>query len=189
MASHRPFHHPLRPITSVSVSRIVIRHLPGNPNLGRLLIGSLRLRCALGKGGLTRQKREGDGKTPIGRFALRKLWLRSKTGQRPRCGLAMRLTSQDDGWCDAPLHRSYNKPVILPFMASHERMWRDDSLYDYVVEIGWNDQPIRRGRGSAIFLHLARSGYTPTEGCIALAKADMLKLLPLIGLRTRIDIA
>jgi L,D-peptidoglycan transpeptidase YkuD (ErfK/YbiS/YcfS/YnhG family) len=100
----------------------------------------------------------------------------------------MAQTRVTDGWCDALKHRRYNRPVPLPFSDSHERMWRDDHLYDRVVEIGWNDRPVIRGRGSAIFLHLARPGYTPTEGCVAVSRADMMKLLPLIGPQTRIDI-
>ncbi len=104
----------------------------------------------------------------------------------PPVGAAARLTRPDDGWCDDSRHRRYNRPVPLPFAASHERMWRDDSLYDAVIEIGWNDRPAIRGRGSAIFFHLARPGFTPTEGCVAVDRAAMRRLLPLIGPRTRI---
>jgi L,D-peptidoglycan transpeptidase YkuD (ErfK/YbiS/YcfS/YnhG family) len=100
----------------------------------------------------------------------------------------MRRTRPDDGWCDDPQHRRYNRNVRLPFAASHERMWRDDELYDIVIEIGWNDRPAIRGRGSAVFAHLARPGYTPTEGCVALSRRDMVRLLPRIGPETRMDI-
>jgi L,D-peptidoglycan transpeptidase YkuD (ErfK/YbiS/YcfS/YnhG family) len=102
--------------------------------------------------------------------------------------LPFRWTKKTDGWCDAPGHRSYNRPVPLPFAVGHERLWRDDALYDVVIEIGWNDNPAIRGRGSAIFMHLARPGHTPTEGCVALANNDMRKLLPLLARRTRIEI-
>jgi L,D-peptidoglycan transpeptidase YkuD (ErfK/YbiS/YcfS/YnhG family) len=177
-----------RVITNATVSYIRVRHKPGNPRQGQLTAGHLHLPCALGKGGVTAAKREGDGATPIGVFALRRLWFRRDRAARPCCGLPMRVTLRTDGWCDAPGHRRYNKPVTLPFGPSHERMWRDDHLYDIVIEIGWNDRPAIPGRGSAIFLHLSRPGYTPTEGCVAIAKDDMRKLLPLIGPRTRIDI-
>ncbi|MGL4243810.1 MAG: L,D-transpeptidase family protein [Beijerinckiaceae bacterium] len=144
--------------------------------------------CALGKGGVSAFKREGDGASPRGRFPLRRVWLRhGAAGRLPR--LPFRRTSAGDGWCDDPRHPRYNRPVALPFAASHEKMWRDDHLYDIVVEIGWNDRPAIRGRGSAIFMHLARPGYTPTEGCVALSRRDMLRLLPRLTSRTRIDIA
>jgi L,D-peptidoglycan transpeptidase YkuD (ErfK/YbiS/YcfS/YnhG family) len=145
--------------------------------------------CALGKGGITRRKHEGDGATPIGRFGLRRLWFRADRSNRPQTLLPMRITRMQHGWCDAVTHYRYNKAVALPFPASHERLWRDDDVYDYVIEIGWNDRPVIKGRGSAIFLHLARPSYTPTEGCVAVSKPDMLKLLRLMNTRTRIDIA
>ncbi len=142
--------------------------------------------CALGRGGVSHAKREGDGATPAGRFHLRRLWLRPDSQWPRRSALPLRLTRPDDGWCDDSGHRRYNRPVLLPFAASHERMWRDDSLYDAVIEIGWNDRPAIRGRGSAIFFHLARPGFTPTEGCVAVDRKAMRRLLPLIGPRTRI---
>ncbi len=186
----RPIRSPLRshPITNATIRYISVMSLPGNPRQGRLIGGNLRLRCALGKGGVTTRKREGDGATPIGTFALRRLWFRSVAGRRPVCGLPMRVTRRSDGWCDAAGHRRYNQPVTLPFTPSHERLWRDDHVYDVVIEIGWNDRPAVPGRGSAIFLHLARPGYTPTEGCVAISACDMRKLMPRIGLGTRISI-
>ena len=172
----------------MTISFIYVRSRPGDRRRGRLLAGALRMPCALGRGGVSHRKREGDGATPAGRFALRLIWLRPGFGWRA-ARLPIRLTRPDDGWCDDPGHRRYNRPVRLPFAAGHERMWRGDSLYDAVVEIGWNDYPAVRGRGSAIFLHLARPGFSPTEGCVAVARRDMRKLLPLLGPRTRIDIA
>jgi L,D-peptidoglycan transpeptidase YkuD (ErfK/YbiS/YcfS/YnhG family) len=156
--------------------------------LGRLFAGVLILPCALGKGGLTRFKREGDGGTPCGVFALRRLWFRPDRRVRPARSLPFRATRASDGWCDAPSHPRYNRPVALPFGASHERMWREDHLYDIVIEIGWNDRPAIAGRGSAIFMHLARPGHMPTEGCVALAAKDMRRLLPMLGARTTIRI-
>jgi L,D-peptidoglycan transpeptidase YkuD (ErfK/YbiS/YcfS/YnhG family) len=177
-----------RAITNATIRYISVISLPGNPRQGRLTAGNLRLRCALGKGGVTMTKREGDGATPIGSFALRRLWFRSGKGPYPPSSLPKQAIRRTDGWCDAPGHPCYNKPVLLPFAASHERMWRDDHLYDVVIEIGWNDRPAVPGRGSAIFFHLARPGYPPTEGCVAISAWDMRKLLPLVGPRTRIDI-
>jgi L,D-peptidoglycan transpeptidase YkuD (ErfK/YbiS/YcfS/YnhG family) len=163
--------------------------MPGRRSFGRLTVMRLVLPCALGKGGVSAAKREGDGATPRGRFPLRRVWLRPDRRAPPHGALPTCFTEPQDGWCDDPRHPRYNRPVRLPFAASHERMWRDDDIYDVVIEIGWNDRPAIRGRGSAIFLHLARPGYTPTEGCIAVSRRDMARLLPRLGPHTRIDIA
>lgn len=136
-----------------------------------------RARCALGKGGVRADKREGDGATPIGTFPLRRLWFREDRLTAPKTELMLRNIAAADGWCDDPSHADYNRPVTLPFPASHEKMAREDGLYDLVVELGYNDDPPIAGRGSAIFLHIARDAYLPTEGCIALAKEDLLRLL------------
>jgi L,D-peptidoglycan transpeptidase YkuD (ErfK/YbiS/YcfS/YnhG family) len=175
-------------ITNAPFQAIFVRSLPGNRRRGRISAGHFQFPCALGKGGVTQKKREGDGATPLGTFQLRRLWYRGDVVQRPQTKLPLRVTKPWDGWCDAASHRRYNKPVALPFLASHERMWRDDHLYHYVIEIGWNDQPAKPGRGSAIFMHIARPGYKPTEGCVALKIGDMKKLLVRLGPKTRIVI-
>jgi L,D-peptidoglycan transpeptidase YkuD (ErfK/YbiS/YcfS/YnhG family) len=170
-------------------SAIQVRRRAGDPIKGSFLHLGRRATCALGRGGVSAAKREGDGATPRGRFALRRLWLKPGSGLTAPAGFPVRRIRSTDGWCDDPRHRRYNRPVALPFAMSHERMWRDDGLYDAVIEIGWNDRPAVRGRGSAIFLHLARPGYTPTEGCVAISRSDMAKLLRRLRPGTRIDIA
>lgn len=136
-----------------------------------------RARCALGRGGVRLDKREGDGATPVGAFALRRLLYRPDRLAPPVTGLPVSALDPDDGWCDDPADAAYNRPVRPPFAASHERMWRDDALYDLVVVLGHNDAPPRPGLGSAIFLHVARPDYQPTEGCVALAASDLARLL------------
>lgn len=136
--------------------------------------------CAIGRGGVSDDKREGDGATPVGRFPLRKLYYRPDKGLVPRCGLPLVPILPALGWCDAPLAAAYNRAVLLPWHASAERLWRADSLYDLIVPLGHNDRPAVAGRGSAIFLHVARPGLTGTEGCIALRKDDLLDLLSLV---------
>jgi L,D-peptidoglycan transpeptidase YkuD (ErfK/YbiS/YcfS/YnhG family) len=86
-----------------------------------------------------------------------------------------------DGWCDAPGDRNYNRPVRHPYPASAERLWREDELYDVLVVLGHNQRPRLRGGGSAIFMHVARPGYLPTEGCIALERGHLLALLERLG--------
>jgi L,D-peptidoglycan transpeptidase YkuD (ErfK/YbiS/YcfS/YnhG family) len=139
--------------------------------------GSWRIRCALGRGGINPQKREGDGATPAGSFAMRQLLYRPDRETRPRTALPAKPIQQHDGWCDAPGDRAYNRLVRLPYPASAENLWRDDHLYDLLVVLGYNDDPVVPGQGSAIFLHLARPNYGPTDGCVALRRDDMLAVL------------
>lgn len=144
---------------------------------GWLLWGGRRLRCALGRGGVRIDKREGDGATPAGGFPLRRLFYRSDRLPAPRTRLASRPLKAGDGWCDDPAHAAYNSLVPLPFAGRCEALWRDDGLYDVIVVLGHNDAPPVPGRGSAIFLHVATADYAPTQGCVALAKADLVALV------------
>jgi L,D-peptidoglycan transpeptidase YkuD (ErfK/YbiS/YcfS/YnhG family) len=144
--------------------------------------------CALGRGGISHRKREGDGATPVGTYALRKLLFRPDRLVPPRTGLPRTPLTPADGWCDAPRDRNYNRSVRHPYPASAERMWREDGLYDLVVVIGYNDTARITGRGSAIFMHVARDGFTPTEGCIALRRTDLIKLVARLGPKTRLVI-
>jgi len=183
----------MRSITNMTDSFIRVMTSPRDRRRGWLIAGGLHAPCALGRGGVSRGKREGDGATPAGDFALRRLWLRPGSGFAIPRGFPSRRIRPDDGWCDDPGHRRYNRPVRLPFPASCERMWREDALYDAVIEIGWNDRPAIRGRGSAIFLHLARPsptgrGFAPTEGCVAIARRDMARLLRIITRGSRLRI-
>ncbi|MEQ8814988.1 MAG: L,D-transpeptidase family protein [Thalassobaculum sp.] len=146
--------------------------------------------CALGRGGLTDAKREGDGATPIGRFPLRRLFYRPDREPPPATALPTLPLAENLGWCDDPrASADYNRLVRLPFAPGHERMWRDDGLYDLVVELGYNDAPPVPGLGSAIFLHLARPDWGPTEGCVAMARDDLLAVLAGAGASSEIDVA
>ena len=138
-----------------------------------------RVRCALGRGGVAAAefKREGDGRTPLGEWPLRRVLYRADHGGAPETALETRAIMPDEGWCDAPEDPSYNRPVRLPYPASTEKLWRDDRLYDLVVVLGHNDDPPVPGLGSAIFLHLARPGYPPTQGCVALSRPDLEAVL------------
>ncbi|WP_376100193.1 L,D-transpeptidase [Roseomonas sp. CCTCC AB2023176] len=140
---------------------------------GLLTLGCDRWRCAIGRGGVRRDKQEGDGATPLSPMPLRRVLYRADRGPPPRCAVPVEPIARDDGWCDDPAHRSYNRMVRLPFDASHEELWRADALYDIVGVLGWNDDPVARGRGSAIFLHVASRDYGPTAGCVALSERDL----------------
>lgn len=147
-------------------------------------------RCAIGRGGFVpeAEKREGDGATPLGDWPVRRVLYRPDKAKAPETSLPVEPIDPDDGWCDDPKDPAYNKPVKRPYTASHEKMWRDDALYDVVVILGHNDDPPVPGAGSAIFMHVARPGYSPTEGCVALAPADLAHLLQSIGRETIVRI-
>ncbi len=136
-------------------------------------------RCALGRGGVAAmgEKREGDGATPAGLWPLRRLYYRPDRMTKPDTKLPVVALTPADGWCDAPGDPAYNRPVPWPHAASAEHLWREDHVYDLIVVLGYNDAPVRPGLGSAIFLHLARADYSPTDGCVALRQADLLSLL------------
>lgn len=139
--------------------------------------GQGKRRCAVGKGGIAIKQGEGDGITPRGSWPLRALYYRADRIAAPACYLAPTAIRPNDGWCDAPGDANYNTLVTLPYAASHEEMWRFDHLYDLVLVIGFNDDPVVAGKGSAIFLHLARPDFAPTAGCVALTLGDALAAL------------
>ncbi|MBV1796009.1 L,D-transpeptidase [Siccirubricoccus sp. G192] len=144
---------------------------------GLLRFAGQTWRCALGRGGVRVEKQEGDGATPAGRLPLRRLLYRADRVAAPACLMPAEPIAPGDGWCDDPAHPDYNRQIRLPHPARHEVLWREDALYDLVGVLGWNDRPVVRSRGSAIFLHLARPDYAPTEGCIALPERDLRALL------------
>jgi L,D-peptidoglycan transpeptidase YkuD (ErfK/YbiS/YcfS/YnhG family) len=170
------------------LSHISVRAAPGNPQRGLLVAPGLKLHAALGRSGIARKKLEGDGRTPAGTFRLLSVLYRADRGAKPMTALPASPFAQDFGWCDDPEDRNYNRPVRLPYRASHERFWRDDRLYDIVVVLDFNFAFPRRGGGSAIFIHVAAPGLQPTEGCIALAQRDLRQLLERIGPNTRLTI-
>lgn len=148
------------------------------------------VRCALGPAGVIEAdaKREGDGATPLGVWPMLRVLYRPDLGAAPETALPVAAIAPQDGWCDDPADPNYNRPVTLPYPASTETMWRDDELYDVVVILAHNDDPPVPGLGSAIFLHCAKPDYPPTQGCVALAKADLLELLRLVKPGDALDV-
>jgi L,D-peptidoglycan transpeptidase YkuD (ErfK/YbiS/YcfS/YnhG family) len=135
------------------------------------------LRCALGRGGVRADKQEGDGATPQGKWRMRALLFRpDRITRTPLTNLPIRSLRAEDGWCDDAADPLYNRPVKLPFRARAEHLWREDGIYDLIVVLGYNDDPPVPGKGSAIFLHIARSDYSPTDGCIAVGQEDLLAI-------------
>lgn len=148
---------------------------------GRLRWADHDVRCSLGRGGVVEaeNKREGDGATPLGLWPMRQVFWRPDRVAQPETQLPAVPLNQQLGWCDEPGHPLYNRQVELPFPSSHEQLWREDHVYDLIVALGYNDEPVVAGRGSAIFLHLARPDFSPTEGCVACTQADLLAVLKL----------
>ena len=169
--------------------RVSVRARPGRPTEGWLVAGPLRFPVALGRGGIRADKREGDGATPRGRFRPLRLWWRADRGPRPPSTLPIKRIGPHDGWCEDPRDRRYNRPTPVPPGAAGDRLWREDGLYDLILEIDHNTRPRIAGRGSAVFIHVARPGMLPTAGCVALRPDALRRVLPRIGRETRIVIA
>ncbi len=157
------------------ITRIFVHSLPGRPTRGMLHVG---FACALGRAGIGTVKREGDGRTPRARLPLRRVFFRKDRIVRPSTPQPARAIRPEDAWCDDAGDRRYNRLIRRPPGPAEERLLRADRLYDVIVELGWNDAPVRRHRGSAIFWHGARDGFTPTAGCVAIRIADFAKILP-----------
>ncbi len=147
---------------------------------GILRFENLHFPVAIGKGGVRAMKREGDGASPRGFWPMVRIYYRPDRLRRPRTPLPATPLRPGLGWCDAPLDRNYNRPVRLPCTASAEMLWREDGLYDAIAVLDYNFSRRSAGRGSAIFVHVARPGYLPTAGCIALKREHLLRLLAVL---------
>ncbi|MDF3024025.1 MAG: L,D-transpeptidase catalytic domain [Alphaproteobacteria bacterium] len=156
---------------------IVVQTSSQTATTGVLFIGQQRFDCTLGRTGVTLDKSEGDGKTPVGTYPFRYVLYRADRIEKPETGLPVHELTPDTGWCEDPAHDDYNKQITLPHPSVHDRMTRDDNLYDICVIIGYNDAPVTAGKGSAIFMHLARPDFTPTAGCVGLRFADLVEVL------------
>jgi L,D-peptidoglycan transpeptidase YkuD (ErfK/YbiS/YcfS/YnhG family) len=172
----------------VTLANMDVRARPANRQQGWLAVGPRRIPVALGRSGIKVNKREGDGATPAGRFRLIRLWWRPDRLPRPRTLLPVRPIGPMDGWCEDPADRRYNRAIRLQPGQVGDRLRRADALYDIIVEIDHNSRPRTAGRGSAVFIHIARAGLTPTAGCIAMPAATLRRLLGLLGPKTRIRI-
>jgi L,D-peptidoglycan transpeptidase YkuD (ErfK/YbiS/YcfS/YnhG family) len=166
----------------------MIRGACGNSRKGWLMAAGQSIPVALGRGGILANKREGDGGTPKGTFRPRQLWWRADRHTRPRTHLPVRIISAEDAWCEDPADRHYNRPIRMARDQAGDRLKRADHLYDFIVEIDHNTRPRVAGRGSAVFLHLARDNFGPTAGCVAMTKGAMRHLLRRLGRNTKIVI-
>lgn len=179
-------HKPKRKTASLSAVHIHVR--PQWRSQAWLLCGERAILAALGRTGVKAAKREGDGATPAGRFHPLRLWWRADRLPRPRTLLPVRRIAADDAWCEDPKDRRYNRPFRRSANEPGDRLQRADGLYDLIVEIDHNTRPRIAGRGSAVFIHVARPGFAPTVGCIALPRRDLQRLISRLSRKTRIII-
>jgi L,D-peptidoglycan transpeptidase YkuD (ErfK/YbiS/YcfS/YnhG family) len=168
------------------LSRIAVRRRSGERSRGILLAHGLALPVAIGRGGIKANKYEGDGATPRGTFRPVRLWWRADRHPQPRTHLPTRRIGSNDGWCEDPHDRHYNRRISIPKGSAADRLRRKDALYDFIVELDHNTRPRVAGRGSAVFIHVARPGFLPTAGCVALTMPALRRLLVNIGPATRI---
>jgi L,D-peptidoglycan transpeptidase YkuD (ErfK/YbiS/YcfS/YnhG family) len=171
-----------------SLSLIRVRTLPAHPTRGILLVGAQAIPVVLGRGGIRANKYEGDGATPRGRFRLVRLWWRADRHPRPRTMLPTQRITPDLAWCEDTTDRRYNRPFRRAAAEPGDRLWREDRLYDFVIELDHNTRPRVAGRGSAVFVHVARPNRSPTAGCVALDTRDLRRLLAQLRRGTRIVI-
>jgi len=167
---------------------LYVRASPGIRTRGVLLAGHLAIPVALGRGGILTNKREGDGATPRGRFRLVRLWWRPDRSPRPATALPSRRIGPQDAWCEDPSDRRYNRHVLVPADGAGDRLRRADHLYDFIIEISHNARPRVTRRGSAVFIHVARLGFAPTAGCVAMTRSRIRHLLERVGPKTHIVI-
>jgi L,D-peptidoglycan transpeptidase YkuD (ErfK/YbiS/YcfS/YnhG family) len=171
-----------------TLARFCVRARPGRRTQGWLAAGPRAIPVALGRSGIRADKREGDGGTPRGEFQLVRAWWRADRHPRPRTLLPVRRITPDLAWSEDPRDRRYNRPFRRSADASGDRLWREDQLYDFIIEIDHNTRPRVAGRGSAVFIHVARPGLRPTAGCVAMELPRLRWLLGRVGPKTRIVI-
>ena len=153
-----------------------------------LLYKDYKLKCSIGKSGTTNFKKEGDLATPKGTFKLGLLYYRKDKIKYFKCRLKRKVIKKNMGWCDDVRSKKYNQEIYFPFKFKAEKLYRKNRIYDILINIKYNQLPAKKGKGSAIFLHLTDKKYKPTSGCVALSKKDLLKILPQIKKNTKIVI-
>lgn len=156
---------------------IIVQTRSFDDTTATLIAGTKRFECKLGRAGVSIDKHEGDGKTPVGTYPLRELYYRADRIAKPETHMDARLLATDTAWCDDPQHPDYNKKIKLPHPSDPRQKRDDDPIFDIIVVIGYNDAPVVPGKGSAIFMHVARPAFTPTAGCVALHLNDLLEVL------------
>ena len=154
----------------------------------KLTYGKYRVKCAIGKRGIGNKKREGDKITPIGKFKIKTILYRKDRISHFKSKINKLSIRNNMGWCDDPKSKKYNKLIKIPFKGSAEKLYRKDNIYDIILVLNYNINPIRKGKGSAIFIHIARKSYKSTLGCIAISKRNLKKIIKEINKSTIVNI-
>ena len=153
-----------------------------------LTFNNYRIKCAIGKRGIGKKKKEGDLITPVGLFKIRFLLYRKDRNKKLTTNLKKYVIMKNMGWCDDPKTKKYNKLIKTPFKYSYEKLHKKENIYDLILVLNYNMNPIKKNKGSAIFIHIAKNNYSNTAGCIAVKKKQLLKILRDIKSDTKVKI-
>ena len=154
----------------------------------KLIYNNYRIKCAVGKRGIKKKLKEGDLVTPTGRFKVKLILYRKDRVKKLSTSIKKLTIKKNMGWCDDPDSSKYNKLITLPFKYSHEKLFRKDRIYDIILVLNYNMNPVKRNKGSAIFIHVAKNNFKPTKGCVALKKKELLKIIKDLKSNTEIRI-
>ena len=157
-------------------------------NKNYLTYNKLKVKCAVGKKGIGYKKKEGDLITPSGQFRIKYILYR-KDRLNISTKFKKKVIKKNMGWCDDPKSSHYNKLVRLPFAYKHEKLFKKENIYDIILVLNYNMSPIRKNKGSAIFIHVAKNNFKKTEGCVAIKKQNLVKLIRKINLNTKVKIS
>ena len=151
-----------------------------------LFYKSYKLKCSIGKSGISAKKKEGDSATPKGKFKIVMLYYRNDRIKNLKCKIKKKIIKKNMGWCDDSRSKKYNCEIKFPFKYGAEKLYRRDSRYDLFIEIKYNKKPVIKYKGSAIFLHIANKNFKATKGCVAILKKDFIKMIPYMTKNTKI---
>ena len=153
-----------------------------------LTYGNYKVKCAVGKRGINRKKKEGDLSTPKGTFQVKKVYYRHDKVKNLKTCFKKIVIRKNMGWCDDPRSNRYNKLIKYPFKYKSEKLFRADNTYDIILVLNFNMNPIKKDKGSAIFIHVAKRKFNPTKGCVAIEKKELRKLLKTLKKNSKIKI-
>lgn len=148
-----------------------------------------KVKCAIGKRGIKKKKYEGDLITPKGIFKIKEIFYRKDRVKNLKTKIKKKIIKKNMGWCDDPKSKSYNKLIKYPFNLKSEKLFRSDNVYDIILVLNFNMSPIKKNKGSAIFIHIAKKFFSPTKGCVAIKKSDMIKILKFVNKKTLVNIS
>ena len=157
-------------------------------NKNYLTYNKLKVKCAIGKKGIGYKRKEGDLITPLGQFKIKYILYR-KDRVKISTKLKKKVIKKNMGWCDDPKSSYYNKLIKLPFNYKHEKLYKNENIYDMILVLNYNMNPVKKNKGSAIFIHVAKNNFKRTKGCVAIRKIDFIRLIKKINPYTKVKIS